>query len=293
MNEVIISRDVVFQVTLIPYLKTEIESSDQAQPASTHVEVEQHEDQLEQDIEDFDEATSDLRNYRLARDKQRRSVKLPDKYKHSDMVSYTLSITDELEYHEPKDNYEVINLLDKERRITTMQEEIESLLKNETQVLIDKPRLQKLVSCKWIFKRKVEVSVAGEQIKYKARLVARGFTHMEGIAFNEVQSPLVKQCSIKILLSVVNHFKKKLQQLDVKTVFLHGDLEESIFMTQPEGFILLKNKDKVCLLKRSLYGFKQSPRQLYLKFDKCMIMLVFVDLSITIVYTIKSLKLVM
>lgn len=76
--------------------------------------------------------------------------------------------------------------------------------------------------------------------------------------------------SMRHLLSVVNHFNMELHQFDVKTAFLHGDLEGSIFMTQPEGFILSENKDKVCLLKRSLYGLKKSPGQWYLKFNEYM-----------------------
>lgn len=154
MNKVIMSRDVVFKEIDMPYLKTEDESSVQTQSDSTQVEVEQHENQSEQGFEESNETTVNLRNYRLARDRQRRTTKPPDIYGHSDMVSYALSIAEELEYEEPRDYYKAIRSPDKDRWIAAMQEEIESLLKNGTWILVDKPKFQKLVSCKWIFKKK-------------------------------------------------------------------------------------------------------------------------------------------
>ena len=85
--------------------------------------------------------------------------------------------------------------------------------------------------------------------------------------FNEVFSPVVKHTSIRVLLSLVAIKDLKLEQLDVKTAFLHGDLEEQIYMKQPEGFEVVGKENHVCLLKKSLYGLKQSPRQWYKKFD--------------------------
>lgn len=76
-------------------------------------------------------------------------------------------------------------------------------------------------------------------------------------------SPVVKHSSIRVLLAMVALFDLELEQLDVKTAFLHGELEERIYMHQPEGFIVQGKEDHVCLLKKSLYGLKQSPRQWY------------------------------
>lgn len=112
-----------------------------------------------------------------------------------------------------------------------------------------------MIRCKWIFKRKVEATLRNKA-RYKARLVAKGYTQKEGIDYNEVFSPVVKHSSIRILMAVVCLNDWELQQMDVKTAFLHGELEESIYMEQPEGFIEPGNEDKVCLLKRSLYGLK-------------------------------------
>ena len=97
-------------------------------------------------------------------------------------------------------------------------------------------------------------------MRYKARLVATGYTQREGIDYTEIFSPVVKFKTIRLMLTVVVQFNLELEQLDVKTAFLHGDLEEQICMSQPVGFIDSKHPDYVCLLKKSLYGLKQSPR---------------------------------
>ena len=109
----------------------------------------------------------------------------------------------------------------------------------------------------------------GEQ--YKARLVAKGFAQKEGIDYNEIFSPVVKHTSIRLLLAIVAQFDLELEQMDVRTAFLHGKLEEQIYMRQPEGYIQKGQEGMVCLLRKSLYGLKQSPRQWYKKFDSVMI----------------------
>ena len=102
---------------------------------------------------------------------------------------------------------------------------------------------QKLVACKWLFKLREGISNS-DPIKYKARLVAKGFTQGEGIDYNEIFSPVVKFKTIRMMLSIVAHFNLELEQLDVKTAFLHGNLDEKIYMDQPERFILLGNEKK-------------------------------------------------
>ena len=102
-----------------------------------------------------------------------------------------------------------------------------------------------------------------EPHRFKARLVVKGFTQREGIDFNELFSPVLKHNFIWALLALVTFHDYELVQLDVKTAFLHGELEEEIYMSQPEGFKVLGREDQVCQLKKSLYGLKQSPRQWY------------------------------
>ncbi|KAJ4717014.1 Retrovirus-related Pol polyprotein from transposon TNT 1-94 [Melia azedarach] len=140
----------------------------------------------------------------------------------------------------------------------------------QTWELTKRPRDRKIVTCKWIYKKEEgETSVEG--IKYKARVVARGFTQREGVDYNEIFSPVVRHTSIRVLLAIVAHQDLELEQLDVKTAFLHGELEEEIYMTQPDGFQVPGKEDYVCKLKKSLYELKQSLRQRYKRFDSYII----------------------
>ena len=90
---------------------------------------------------------------------------------------------------------------------------------------------------------------------------------MSGIDFGDIFCPVSKVTSIRLLLSIAATFDFEIEQMDVKTTFLHGDLEEEIYMKQPEGFMVKGKKELVCRLKKSLYGLKQSPRMWYQKFD--------------------------
>ncbi|GJR93543.1 retrovirus-related pol polyprotein from transposon TNT 1-94 [Tanacetum coccineum] len=148
-----------------------------------------------------------------------------------------------------------------------MKEEMVSLRKNKTWELVDHPVRQKLVSCKWLFKIKEGIEGV-EKPTYKARLVARGFTQMTGIDYNEVFSPVVRHISIWVILALTACKDYELEQLDVKTAFLHKNLKEVIYMRQPPGY---EQGNKVCLLKKFLYGLKQSPRQWYKRFDEYML----------------------
>jgi hypothetical protein len=99
-----------------------------------------------------------------------------------------------------------------------------------------------------------------EPQRYKSRLVAKGFSQILGIDYTDVYSPVIKHSSIRTFLSLVAMHDYELEQLDVKTAFLHGDLEEDIYMDQPDGFIVPGKENYVCKLNKSLYGLKQSPR---------------------------------
>ncbi|CAA7036547.1 unnamed protein product [Microthlaspi erraticum] len=149
------------------------------------------------------------------------------------------------------------------------KEEWSSLMKNHTWDLIDKPDGARVVGSKWLYT--IKSGIPGVELKrFKCRLVAQGFSQTEGVDYNEIFSPVVKHVSIRIMLSAVVNRDYELEQMDVKTAFLHGDLEERILMKQPEGFIKKGDENKVCLLRKSLYGLKQSPRQWNLKFDSFM-----------------------
>jgi hypothetical protein len=107
--------------------------------------------------------------------------------------------------------------------------------------------------------------------RFKARLVAKGFNQIPGIDYNDVFSPVVKHSSIPAFFGIVALRDLEREQLDVKIAFLHGELEEEIYMDHPEGFIVPGKEDLVCKLKRSLYSLKQPPRQWYKRFDSFML----------------------
>ena len=117
------------------------------------------------------------------------------------------------------------------------------------------PRGQKIIDYKWVFKKK-EGILGAESVRYKARFVDKGYSQIEGVDFNEVFSQVVKYTSICVLLAMVVWFDLELEQLDMKTAFLHGELEEQILMHQLEGFIIEGREDHECILKKSLYGLK-------------------------------------
>eukprot|EP00253_Pinus_taeda_P003020 PITA_03020 len=118
-----------------------------------------------------------------------------------------------------------------------------SLHKNEARDLVEFPAGRKPIGKKWVFKKKTNAE--GKVEKYKAQLVAKGYSQVSGIDFGDIFSPVAKVNSIRLLLSVVATFDFEVEQMDVKTTFVHGDLEEEIYMTQPKGFAM-KGKKELC-----------------------------------------------
>ncbi|KAH9782240.1 hypothetical protein KPL71_008811 [Citrus sinensis] len=283
----IISRDVTFNESEILNKSKTTESKDhisKIRPGIVQFEVESHEqDRTESEtegdlervtdgsdvVQESEPAENEDNSYQLVRDRKRRAVRPPKRYTVADLIAYALIAAQEVNEEEPRTYKEAINSRDKLKWKEAMDEEIESLMKNGTWKLIVRPEKRKTVSFKWIFKVKEGISDA-EPSRFKARLVARGFTQREGIDFNEIFSPVVKHASIRVILALVAIQDMYLEQMDVKTTFLHGELQEEIVMEQPEGYVVSGKEDHVCLLKKSLYGLKQSPRQWYLKFDSFM-----------------------
>ena len=97
--------------------------------------------------------------------------------------------------------------------------------------------------------------------------MAKGFTQREGVDYNETFSPVSCKDSFRIIMALVAHFDLELHQMDVKTAFLNGDLEENVYMKQPKGFFMEGKEHMGCRLKKSIYGLKQAFRQWYLKFN--------------------------
>lgn len=235
--------------------------------------IDDHHDDCDHD----DSTTSPIQqqgdDYCIARDRTRRLIQKPARFRDNEenLTAYALAVAQEVnEGVEPASYTEAVSCADSSQWLVAMNEEIESLHKNGTWALTELPKGKRPLKCKWVYKKKDGIPGV-EDPRCKARLVVKGFNQKEGIDFNEIFSPVVRHTSIRVLLAFVALFDLELEQLDVKTAFLHGELEEEIYMEQPEGFIDPDKEHLVCRLKKSLYGLKQAPRQWYKKFDSFMI----------------------
>ena len=279
-NKILISRDVIFNELDFPFKRNEKGSvsvsdvSGNRLPNKTGVQIEvepssielNEQENFEPEIE-TETQEEDLSNYQLARDRTRRDVKAPERYIEADIIAYALHIANQSTEPEPRSYSEAINSRDSQKWKQAMMKELKSLKENNTWELVLKPERQKIIDCKWVFKVKEGITEKEPKV-YKARLVAKGFTQVEGVDYSEIFSPVVKMKTIRIMLALAVQFEWSIEQMDVKTAFLNGQLEETIFMSQPEGFkVESKRGELVCLLKKSLYGLKQSPRQWYKKFN--------------------------
>src|SRR5579859_3429582 len=140
-----------------------------------------------------------------------------------------------------------------------IQDEVNSLIKNHTWDLVPRPRDRQIVTNKFAFRHKKDERA--RIVRLKARLVARGFSQIYSIDYLDTYAPVVKLASIRILLAITAIHGLEIHQMDVVTAFLAGELEEEIYMEQPEGFeVGNKEDDLVCRLRKSIYGLKQAPR---------------------------------
>ena len=162
-------------------------------------------------------------------------------------------------YHVTEDPLSVDDAISREDGnlwIEAMEQEMDSLEENEVFDLVQPPKNRPVVKNRWIFKTKLNPD--GTLDKRKARLVAKGFTQRKGVDYGETYSPVVRFESVRMFLSIVAAENLELVQFDVKTAFLHGDLDEDIYMEQPEFFN--DGSGNVWKLLKGLYGLKQSPR---------------------------------
>ncbi|KAM1354495.1 hypothetical protein PS2_028626 [Malus domestica] len=142
--------------------------------------------------------------------------------------------------------------------VNAIKEKLFALHSQGTWTLVPLPPTKNLVGCKWVFK--IKRNADGTIGRYKARLVAKGFNQEEGVDYGETFSPVVKPTTVRFVLALAATFGWTLRQLDVKNAFLHGTLQEEVYMSQPPGFLDVHRSDYVCRLHKSLYGLKQGPR---------------------------------
>lgn len=146
-----------------------------------------------------------------------------------------------------------------------MKAEIESIEKNKTWELTILPNGIKPIGVKWIYKTKLNEN--GQIDKYKARLVAKGYAQQYGVDYTEVFAPVARLDTIRLILALAAQHSWDVFQLDVKSAFLHGELNEEVFVKQPLGYEKKGEEDKVYKLKKALYGLKQAPRAWYSKIE--------------------------
>ena len=162
-------------------------------------------------------------------------------------------------YCEPQ---QVQEALDDEDWLMAMHEELNNFERNQVWDLVPRPTEEhNVIGTKWIFKNKQDAN--GIVIRNKARLVAQGYSQVEGIDYGETFAPVARLESIRMLLAFASHHNFKLQQMDVKSAFLNGPLNELVYVKQPPGFEHPKLPNHVYKLNKALYGLKQAPRAWY------------------------------
>ncbi|KAL0325747.1 UNVERIFIED_CONTAM: Retrovirus-related Pol polyprotein from transposon RE2 [Sesamum radiatum] len=150
--------------------------------------------------------------------------------------------------------------------VQAMEEEIKMIEKNNTWELTDRPKDKEVIGVKWIYKTKLNAD--GSIQKHKARLVAKGYSQLPGIDYTETFAPVARLDTIRALIAIAANKKWKIYQMDVKSAFLNGYIDEEIYVEQPQGFIAKGSEEKVLRLKKALYGLKQAPRAWYSRIDK-------------------------
>ena len=172
---------------------------------------------------------------------------------------------------------EAMSRPDRDQWERATKDEYDSIQSAGTWALVPLPPGRQTIGCKWVFKLKRKSD--GTIDRYKARLVAKGYAQKAGVDYGETFAPVAKFSAIRALLSMAAHYDFEIQQMDVKTAFLNGDLDHDIYMTQPEGYVVPGQEQLVCKLRKSLYGLKQAGRAWYEKIDNVLRELGFIPLQ--------------
>ena len=228
--------------------------------------------------QDYSQKDSDQRNALPERNqdtditlrRSQRERNLPGKFIDF-FTSYSADASSNFITDVPENFKDIFGRSDEDKWLKSIDEELQSMKENNVWKIVDLPKGAKQLNSKWVFRIKLDEN--GNPARYKARLVAKGFMQKQGIDYNETYSPVAKLTTIRVVLAVAVRHKYHLHQLDVKTAFLHGLLEEKIYMSLPDG--VEKQKGKVCQLVKSLYGLKQSPRCWNHEFNKFIVNLGF------------------
>ena len=184
-----------------------------------------------------------------------RQRRAPNRYADEDCLLVDSLISD---IDEPKSVEEAMNGEHSVQWREAMDSGYASLLENDTWELVPLPEGTNIVGSRWVLRVKRDEN--GSVDRYKARLVAQGYSKKKGVDHEEVFSPVTRNTSIRTLLALANAHDLEIHQMDVKTASLNGSLDCDVYMSQPKGFSNQDKPDYVCKLKKSIYGLKQSAR---------------------------------
>ncbi|KAI3780212.1 hypothetical protein L2E82_10183 [Cichorium intybus] len=273
LNKIIISRDVTFDESAMIHQtfdstedtvassnaneeKAQMEVEFPTSPVTIPSPIEQQESSSPNEhvvVEDTTISQPQATTRSIARDRPRRQIVHPKRYAEAELVAYAFIVANDIESETEPLNYdEAIESKDSSDWMIAMHNEMESLQRNGTWDLVPIPKGKMPVKCKWVYKLKEPVN-PNEKPRYKARLVAKGYSQIPGVDYTDIYSPVFKHTSIRALLGLVASNDYELEQLDVTTAFLNGELEEEIFMQQPEGFVVPGKEDYVYKFNRCTY----------------------------------------
>ena len=202
------------------------------------------------------------------RSERNRTFTVPYWHQHEELHANFMFAPQQIN-NEPNSYLQAIQSSHRNQWEIAMRSEIESIHNANTWTLVPLPYGRQTVGSKWIYK--IKRNSSGEIDKFKARLVAQGYSQQEGVDFHETYAPVAKFSSIRGLLALVAWHDLHLHQMDVNTAFLNGDIDCEVYMEQPQGFVAAGQENLVCKLNKSIYGLKQASRLWYQKIDSALI----------------------